>query len=109
MIFTKIDKKVLVILIVVLVVAVILGFSFYKYFISRGLGVKNAAKDNAPQVQLNGLDVKAEGQNGGGTLSVCVDECGNGVCQQTDLSCGSGSDLNCICAESAKDCPEDCK
>jgi hypothetical protein len=46
--------------------------------------------------------------NGGGTLTICQDKCGDGICQAKDATCPSG-DLNCACAETKQECPQDCK
>lgn len=58
-----------------------------------------------PEVKTQG--VKAVGTSGGGTLTVCSDWCGDGICQSTYQYC-QNNDLNCICLESHADCPADC-
>lgn len=120
-IFLKIDKKVLVIVGVILIVVLIASFFTYKYskdlektLPSNEMEVKIEAprvevitpsKDqpntnqpnNMPQVQL----VPDE------SLTVCLDKCGDGVCQSAGIICEEN--LNCICAETKLDCPQDCK
>ncbi|MCX6718465.1 MAG: hypothetical protein NTY81_02585 [Candidatus Staskawiczbacteria bacterium] len=124
MIFSKLDKKVLIILIALVVVILLAGFAIYKYTGNSGIKTQNSAggaqtqteqtpenssagQDNAiisaPQVQI-----QAQGENGGGSLSICVDKCGDGVCQKTDPNCDANN-LSCICPETLKECPQDCK
>lgn len=113
--FTKIDKKVLIILVVALVIILLAGFAVYKYFV--GAKTEAPAADNnsiqnnnsQPQVQIQAGGIQIEGDNGGGTLSVCMDKCGDGICQKTDPNCGEGDNLNCICPETLQECPQDCK
>lgn len=40
-------------------------------------------------------------------LFICLDKCGDGVCQTADLLCTDK--LNCPCVESRDNCPSDCK
>jgi len=120
--FSKIDKKVLTVSVIILVLVFLIAIAFYN----------NLNKINAPQVENSvggantlapaenqitqpeqqvqtaqpGIQVEIEGENGGGSLSVCEVKCGDGVCQKEGDGCDAGV---CICAETAKDCPEDCK
>ena len=57
------------------------------------------------------LEIKPAGNSGNsnGGLTVCLDQCGNGICEQSDPNCGKENSLNCICLESKQDCPQDCK
>lgn len=41
-------------------------------------------------------------------LMVCVDKCGDNVCQDTVSTCQE-NDLNCTCQETKQECPQDCK
>ncbi len=114
-IFSKLDKKVLIILITALVVILLIGFIVYKYISGSLVDVKNLTggaqteQNNTPQVQIQADGVQVQGENGGGTFSVCLDKCGDGVCQETDPNCGKGNGLNCICPENPQECPQDCK
>lgn len=85
MIFSEVDKKVLLILIVTTVVVLFVGFLAYY--------VADAA--------FLGLD-----STGGGALNVCLNRCGDGICQELDSNCGRN---NCICQETYQYCPRDCK
>ena len=115
--FSKTDKKVLIILIVVLVVILLLGFAIYKYVAGSVDRVRNSVggveteqkSNNTPQVQIQAGGVQVQGESGGGMLSVCLDKCGDGICQEADLSCGESNNLNCICPETQQECPQDCK
>ncbi len=95
--FTKIDKKILIILAIAFVIILALGFLVYKYLNFSGVEVENSAGG-----------VKTESELNKGAVTVCLDECGNGKCQKLDPGCDVGS-LNCICAETPQDCPQDCK
>jgi len=124
--FTKIDKKVLIILIITLIIILASVFLIYKYIGSGKTGVENttggvsteeqknqenSSKDNNTDDSTPQVEIKAEGITGdpsnGGMLIVCVDKCGDGVCQPAGTACVDS--LNCICAETKADCPGDCK
>ena len=84
-------KKIIAWTIVVglLLVLVLLWF-FYKPSVTE----MTPAKDN-------------EKQNENSVLLVCVDKCGDGVCQEVATDCKEGN-LNCACLENITDCPQDC-
>ena len=117
--FTKIDKKILIVLILVLAVILIAGFLFYKYLNQLPESVKNSndgastenlsgdQNNNVPQFQIEQGGIGAQGENGGGSLTVCSDKCGDNICQKTDPECEDNS-LNCVCPETVEDCPQDC-
>ena len=138
------DKKVLLILILVLVFAGLLAVAAYKFLgennISTGDFGGDANKqaedvfvpgleDNATEPEIvkenNSAGNNAEGQpanpgddfqvqvsgvkaEGGGSISICFDKCGDGICQPENTSCNPSS-TNCICPETPEECPEDCK
>ena len=121
--FSKIDKKVLVISIIVIIAILLVGFVVYQYIkeysqnpsevknLTGGAQTEQAAGDissdqdkNVPQIQI-----QAEGGTGLGSLTVCSDKCGDGICQKTDPACGKDTNLNCICPETPQECPKDCK
>ncbi len=133
--FTKTDpfkssgqvKKILIILIILLLVVLAAGFFIYKNLIgnsvvnySEGSALKtqgeqtqeiqqNSSLQNiVPQNQDSSVSIKAEGQNGGGTLTVCLDKCGDGICQTVDKNC-TGDSFSCVCKETKEECPKDCK
>jgi flagellar basal body-associated protein FliL len=123
--FTKIDKKVLIILIIALIAILASVFLIYKYIGSSKNDVENTVggsteeqtnKENLsgdnnddnliPQIEIEAEGV-ANGSNNGGMLTVCVEKCGDGVCQETNEKCQNS--LNCACPETSDKCPQDCK
>lgn len=66
---------------------------------------KAGAIEEAPQIEVKAIP---ETENGGGLLMVCVDKCGDGICQKAETAC-EGGNLNCVCFETPVDCPQDCK
>ena len=110
-IFSKIDKKILIIIGVILIVVLIAGFFVYKY--SKDL--EETVENNKEEVKIEtpgrqiitpSENVKVEIQPQPG-LTVCADKCGDGICQPAGTICEDN--LNCICAEIKADCPQDCK
>jgi hypothetical protein len=69
----------------------------------------NVENEN-PSVELQPMEtqIQAEAENGGGTFTICLDECGNGKCQAKDTECEANK-TNCVCSETAQECPQDCK
>jgi len=122
--FSKIDKKVLIILIVFLIVVLFAGFFVFKYLkeikttVQDSLGGTNTEEsgqqDNNSELSPNeeeqsSIDtlspqIEIESQPG---LSICADKCGDGVCQASDPECKNS--MNCVCPETKQDCPSDCK
>lgn len=124
--FSKIDGKVMQILIIALVVILLGVFIIISQYFSGSLssvpkvqdltgGAQtennsiNKTANNTPSVQVQIGGVQANGENGGGILTVCMDKCGDGICQKTDPNCGKNNTLNCICPETSQNCPKDCK
>ncbi|MCX6724375.1 MAG: hypothetical protein NT155_04415 [Candidatus Staskawiczbacteria bacterium] len=117
--FSKIDKKVLLTLIVALVAILLSGFIIYKYTVNPAPVVKvqnltGGAKTDSksspkPIVDAPTVEIQAQGGSGAGFLSICLDRCGDGTCQKTDPNCGKKDNLNCICPETHQECPQDCK
>ncbi len=116
-IFTKINKKILIIG-VILIATLIGGFFVYKY--SKDIKKETETpieqtitpdqSQNQPQVNVENPHIKTQPQLEPSTqtgFSVCVDKCGDGVCQPAGTICKDN--LNCICAETKTDCPSDCK
>ena len=98
--FTKIDKKILIISIIAFVAILLIGFLVYRN-LSFG-GAKVESNNSSSQVEI-----ETKGTNNKGTITVCVDECGNGVCQKVNPYCADN--LNCVCEETPQECPQDCK
>lgn len=121
--FSKIDKKVLIFLIVVLIIIAVIGFWALKYLLNEsniniensigGLNTENQEPDSQNNNQGDLPDVQIEGVGVDGTesvqqgFSVCLDQCGDGVCQPAGTTCPDN--LNCPCAETLEDCPSDCQ
>jgi hypothetical protein len=115
-IFSKIDKKILIILGIVLVVALIAVFFIYKYSNEVRTTVGNTEEqitdpeENLPEQEQEELPVignpqiEIQPQPG---LTICADQCGDGVCKPADSACGNG--LNCPCDEDKTSCPQDCQ
>lgn len=127
-IFSKLDKKTLFILVIILIVILLVSFMVYKYVAGFKTGAQNLSSGtqiqkgsdkissgsagsiaNNQQVQIEVGGVQAEGNTGLGALSVCLDKCGDGICQKTDPNCSKNNNLNCICPETPQECPQDCK
>lgn len=111
--FSKIDKKVLIISVVVIAVIILASYLLYQYMSGSVATVKNSTdgaqtEQETPQVQIQADGIQVQGDNNRGSLTICMDECGNGVCQKSDPKCDSG-DMNCICPETHQECPQDCK
>jgi len=114
--FSKIDKKVLGILVIALLIILVIGLFAYKYIsnnsspeIQNTAGGVQTNDQESPQVQIGPDDIQVQTGSSGGSLSVCLDECGNGICQQADNDCSMNDSMNCVCPESAQDCPNDCQ
>ena len=122
--FSKIDKKILTILIFVVVIILVVGFLGYKYMFSL-TGVENSTDNSkienleqnsvqeftAPAVETPTTQNPSElqGEYVEQSLSVCVDKCGDNICQTTDPNCNLDTRLNCLCLENKQECPQDCK
>jgi hypothetical protein len=112
------DKKFLAISLIVIVLILLAGFGIYQYIAGSTANVQNSAGGaqtennaviNTPQIQIQAGGIEAQGESDGGSLTICMDQCGNGVCQQTNTTCSGDNNLNCICQENVQDCPQDCK
>lgn len=121
--FLRIDKKVLITVVIILTLVLVGGFVFYQYSVNSGskteiLQEEKASLDStetlnqkespktSDQVQMQ--RIQTQETNTGGALVVCSDKCGDGICQGLDVSCQEGN-LNCICQEDLQECPQDCK
>ncbi len=117
--FSKIDKKVLVVAIVILIVVLVAGFFVYKYFILDRKDMNSTTNQQAvqptqqsnlpiiegPKVELQSPTVQTQQQD---SLMICADRCGDNICQKAGQICPSNDNLNCACAETHADCPKDC-
>jgi len=112
--FSKIDKKILIVAIICFVAVLIIAVFAYKAARTPNIQIENSvggintqgSEENNPENNQPGIQIEAEGKNNIGSLSVCEIKCGDGTCQKKE-DCNSGG--VCICAENTDDCPEDCK
>lgn len=66
---------------------------------------ENSESQLPPQIEIQAVS----GENASeGSLIICVDKCGDGVCQNEETVC-EGGNLNCVCVETMINCPQDCK
>jgi hypothetical protein len=111
--FSKGDKKILIILITAIVVILLFGFVIYQYMLGSGVKVQNitggAGDQGKPTISAPEVQIEAQGGNDPGSLSICSDKCGDGICQRTDTDCGGEDNPNCTCLETAQECPQDCE
>jgi|SRR3989344_2209873 len=115
--FTKIDKKILITLIIFLILIAAAVFFAYKYLVNNSPEKKiteeqeissdiSNTPEQTPNIKLQNPNIEIQGI-GAATLTVCLDRCGDGVCQKTNDNCKDGN-LNCICPETVNECPQDC-
>ena len=105
-IFSKIDKKILMILSIVLIVALIAVFFIYKYSNEVRITVEDIEEQITNRITnpKENSQIEIKPQPG---LIICADQCRNGVCQPADVNCNNG--LNCVCDEDEISCPQDCQ
>ena len=113
-VFLKIDRRILIAIGIVLIVALIAGFLVYRY--SRDIG--ETAQNNGSEIIIEtpGEQIITPSENAQTEpqpdlpvqpgLTVCADKCGDGICQPAGTICQDS--LNCVCAETRADCPSDC-
>jgi len=118
--FNKIDRNILIVSIIIIIVIIASGWVIYKCLNPNNPKVENTAggletqsTEILPNEQNNETlpveiqaEVKATGTTGQGQLLICIDKCGDGICQGVQDDCGTG---NCSCPEDKTDCPQDCK
>jgi len=121
--FTKIDKKILAVLVIVLVLVLGAGVFTYKALVLDKKS-SNSSQDstiqqetnqepqqnNAPIIDAPKIELKTGPveNNQEGSLFICADKCGDKICQKAGENCVNGDSLNCACAETVTDCPQDC-
>jgi hypothetical protein len=119
----KLDKKVIIVLAAIIVVLIVAGAGFYNYatkteesnleiFSPEEINQEPNQPDNTPKIEIPEGGIKVEGGNGdsgGGGLIICLDKCGDGICQTADPDCDMNKSLNCTCPENQQECPQDCK
>lgn len=103
-----VNKKVVVMSVVALAALSLIGAGVYQYMSSKNTAMQDISQPNSSEQKEDTMpSIELEGNFQGG-LSICSDKCGDGICQKTDVKC-EGGNLNCICTEDAKECPQDCK
>lgn len=103
------NKKILIVFIIGLIAFTAAGFFVFKYSREVKTAVENSANTEEEE---SGLEIigspQAEIETTQGVgLFVCVDKCGDGVCQLSDPECEDN--LNCVCGETKEECPADCR
>ena len=83
------SKKIIIITTVIVVLVLAGAFLAYRFALAPKITVESPAPSK-------------------GTFSICLDQCGDGICQAPPVACKEG-DLSCVCAETQKTCPQDCK
>ncbi len=115
------SKKNIIILIIILIIIGLGAFYSYKMLSAPKNDLTQSTASNTldennsttePQ-QDSGAQIEVQDDSGNvvdnNSLNVCVDQCGDGVCQTTDPECSLTHYLNCICLENAQTCPQDCQ
>lgn len=104
-------NKILMIVILVVPLLFIGGFSLYKHIVPTKTDyIIRETGDNSEKTSNNTADQKNKIEDIPTGLYVCADRCGDNICQFADPECGEeNTNLNCICPETNQDCPQDCK
>jgi len=93
-------QKITLIFIGIIILAGLLSLGVYLYNLKKPVEpVKNSGNEQVQKKEEPRIENV-------GVITVCQYKCGDGICQKDDGVC---NDMNCICAETPKDCPEDCK
>ncbi|KKP33231.1 MAG: hypothetical protein A2312_00870 [Candidatus Staskawiczbacteria bacterium RIFOXYB2_FULL_32_9] len=117
------NKKVLVISLVVLIIILVMGvFVFFNLkdvkapvsnFVSEINNPENGISNNVeqkvedPKIEIGIPEIETENGKNPPGLQICVDVCGDGVCQPVGTICKDN--LNCPCEETKEYCPQDCR
>lgn len=125
--FLKIDKKILIILIVILVIFSVAGYFVFKYTREIRIKVQDSAggvnteeqgqldentelpsSEENPSVEIGSPEIELESEpDSQPGILVCLDKCGDKICQESDNECKNS--MNCVCPETKQDCPTDCQ
>lgn len=103
-------NKFIYLTVIIILILGFFGFLGYEYLKNQSpVKVQKNPQDSLPiQIDSSGIEINGQSQNPG--LTVCLDKCGDGICQTSDPDCGKeGSNLNCICPETKQECFADCK
>jgi hypothetical protein len=100
------NKKILLVIIILVILAIISGLAFLNY--SKNLNSQSNKQKDIPENPVNIENVQINGGGDQGGLIICVDNCGDGICQKAGDPCENNDNLNCSCPETLQDCPKDC-
>lgn len=112
----KSKNKKIILFIGFLALVLVGGFLAFTYRENREVATENQQEQEEGEEQENtsllpefseGVLESTTPEDQGG-LTVCVDQCGDGICQNAVPSCEENN-LNCICLENTSDCPQDCR
>lgn len=90
-------------IIAVIIVIAAIAFGWYYYSVSGPVVPADTNQSENTSPEDSGIEIQTGSQTG---LNICIDKCGDGVCQKVDLKCVDN--LNCICLEDTNECPQDC-
>lgn len=114
-VFSKIDRKVLIVLVIILIMALVAGILSYRYLkqVREEIKQKETEKIEGAGWQTGILEIQNEpdSQVSGDSddnsfITICVDKCGDNFCQTVDSI--SSNDSNLPCSETPETCPKDC-
>jgi hypothetical protein len=104
------NKKTLLILVIAFVVLFVAGFFIFQYTDKiesvQGNPAGSQETESSPANNETGSEKIEEATKPTGSLLICADKCGDGICQISNENCG---EIDCICLETPQDCPQDCK
>lgn len=101
------NKKIILILIITFAVFFIAGVLIFQY-INKIDSAENRSADAVENLESNqsSMEKTEPVEKPKGSLSICMDKCGDGICQISNEDCG---EIDCICLETPQDCPKDCQ
>ncbi|MEK7664914.1 MAG: hypothetical protein AAB361_02110 [Patescibacteria group bacterium] len=121
--FLKTDKKILIMLVVIILVSLLAGVFIFKYLKETREKIQEYSKEEAtgdqeeldenflqPQEEEQpSFEVEISNPEAGAKpgFFICQDKCGDGVCQISGQECQE--EMNCACLETKEECPADCK
>lgn len=113
------NKKFLIIVIIITVAVVVLAGVWFLFQAKEnppagGQPAENSQPKNNIQAEVpaeipeGGAGIEINNESNKGVLLICVDKCGDQICQKSDPNCDFNT-LGCTCSETAEDCPQDCR
>lgn len=103
--------------VVMLVLIAVIGFGVYDVVKHHPFSVNHQpiiqtitpaspTTSTSPKVEV--ITAEPKQPESKGVFSICLDKCGDGICQDTASDCKEG-DFNCVCLETKAECSQDCK